>query len=315
MTLEPAVRDDMSPTAALSSVGLIEALEDEAVHILREAAASFENPVILFSGGKDSAVVLHLAQKAFAPGPLPFALLHVDTGHNFPEVIAFRDEAVAQSGARLIVASVQESIDAGRIVERSATETRIAAQAITLLDVIAYHGIDACIGGARRDEEKSRAKERIFSHRDAFGQWDPRNQRPEPWGLYNTRLRPGENMRVFPLSNWTESDIWRYIVRENLPLPSLYFAHERAVVRRNGRLFPVSPLIRPREDEEILRLTVRFRTVGDMSCTCPTVSRAASRNEVLAEVVKARLSERGETRADDATFEASMEIRKKAGYF
>jgi len=315
MTVDCVVSGDATSATSFPFAGLIEALEDEAVYILREAAACFDNPVILFSGGKDSAVVLHIARKAFAPAPVPFVLMHVDTGHNFPEVIKFRDEAVARSGTRLIVASVQESIDAGQVVERSPTDSRIAAQAVTLLDAIATYRIDACIGGARRDEEKARAKERVFSHRDVFGHWDPRNQRPEPWGLYNTRLKPGENMRVFPLSNWTEGDVWRYIVRESLPLPSLYFAHERFVVARDGRLFPVSPLIEPRDGEEILRLTVRFRTVGDMSCTCPTVSDAATREDVLAETLGARLSERGETRADDATSEASMEIRKKAGYF
>jgi sulfate adenylyltransferase subunit 2 len=306
---------DAAASATQHRGGLIEALEDEAVHVLRETAASFQNPVILFSGGKDSAVVLHLAERAFAPAPAPFALLHVDTGHNFPEVLAFRDKAVERSGTRLIVASVQASIDRGRLVERGPTESRIAAQAVTLLDAIAEYRIDACIGGARRDEEKARAKERVFSHRDAFGQWNPRNQRPEPWGIYNTRLAAGENMRVFPLSNWTEGDVWRYIVREDLPLPSLYFAHERDVIDRDGRLFPVSPLIEAGDGEEIRRLTVRFRTVGDMSCTCPVVSAAATRAEVLAETQAARLSERGETRADDSTADASMEIRKKAGYF
>lgn len=310
------MRDSAIPdVAAAPSTGLLAALEDEAVSILREAAAVFDNPVLLFSGGKDSAVVLRLAEKAFAPARMPFALLHVDTGHNFPEVIAFRDRAAARAGARLLVASVQDTIDAGRVVERRAGESRIAMQSVTLLDAIAQHRIDACIGGARRDEEKSRAKERIFSHRDAFGQWDPRNQRPELWGLYNARLAPGENMRVFPLSNWTEADVWRFILHEALPLPPLYFAHDREVIRRDGMLFPVSPLIAPRAGETVRRRTVRFRTVGDMSCTCPVESTAATAAEVLAETVRARLSERGETRADDAAADAAMESRKKAGYF
>jgi sulfate adenylyltransferase subunit 2 len=310
-----AMPDLATASAVAPSPGLLAALEDEAIGILREAAAVFENPVLLFSGGKDSAVVLRLAEKAFAPDRLPFALLHVDTGHNFPEVLAFRDQAVARAGARLIVAAVQETIDAGRAVERHAGESRIAMQAVTLLDAIAEHRIDACIGGARRDEEKARAKERIFSHRDAFGQWDPRNQRPELWGLYNTRLAPGENMRVFPLSNWTETDVWRFIVREDVPLPALYFAHQRDVVRRDGRLFPVSPLIAPHDGEKTRRLTVRFRTVGDMSCTCPVESMAATPADVLTETERSRISERGETRADDAASDAAMETRKKAGYF
>jgi sulfate adenylyltransferase subunit 2 len=297
-----------------AATNLLDCLESEAVYVLREAAAEFARPALLFSGGKDSAVVLHLARKAFAPAPLPFPLLHVDTGHNFPEILEFRDRAAAAAGARLIVASVQESIDQGRVVERVVGESRNAMQAVTLLDAIAEHGFDACIGGARRDEEKARAKERVFSHRDAFGQWDPRNQRPEPWGLYNTRLAPGENMRVFPLSDWTERDVWDYTARERIELPSLYFAHERRVVRRNGRLFPVSSLLRPRDGEPIEAISVRFRTVGDMSCTCPVESTAASVTEVLIEVAAARISERGATRADDDA-EAAMERRKKAGYF
>ncbi len=302
----------------LSSTGippsLLDQLESEAVYVLREAAAEFANPVLLFSGGKDLAVVLHLARKAFAPGTMPFPLLHVDTSHNFPEVLEFRDRVAAAAGARLIVASVQDSIDSGRVVERSVGESRNAMQAVTLLDAIAGHGFDACIGGARRDEEKARAKERVFSHRDAFGQWDPRNQRPEPWGLYNTRLAPGENMRVFPLSDWTERDVWGYIARDGITLPSLYFAHERPVVRRLGRLFPVSDLLRPDDGDRVETISVRFRTVGDMSCTCPVESIAASVADVLIEVAEARISERGATRADDDA-EGAMERRKKAGYF
>jgi sulfate adenylyltransferase subunit 2 len=296
--------------SARAAPSLLDRLESEAVYILREAAAEFAKRALLFSGGKDSAVVLRLARKAFAPGPPPFPLLHVDTGHGFPELLEFRDHAAAAYGARLIVASVQDSIDRGRVVERAAGESRNAMQAVTLLDAIAEHGFDARIGGARRDEEKARAKERVFSHRDAFGQWDPRNQRPEPWVLYNARLAPGENMRVFPLSDWTEHDVWEYIVREAITLPNLYFAHRRQVVRRNGRLFPVSELLPVREGELVETLSVRFRTVGDMSCTCPVESTAAGIADVVAEVAAARVSERGATRADDDA-EAAMERRKR----
>jgi sulfate adenylyltransferase subunit 2 len=271
--------------------------------------------VLLFSGGKDSVCLLRLAEKAFRPARFPFPLLHIDTGHNYPEVIAFRDRRAAELKERLIVRSVEDSIREGKVVLSHSLESRNKYQSVTLLDAIAEHGFDACIGGARRDEEKARAKERIFSHRDAFGQWDPRNQRPELWGLYNTRLAPGENMRVFPLSNWTETDVWRFIVREDVPLPALYFAHQRDVVRRDGRLFPVSPLIAPHDGEKTRRLTVRFRTVGDMSCTCPVESMAATPADVLTETERSRISERGETRADDAASDAAMETRKKAGYF
>lgn len=294
---------------------LLGALTDEATDILREAAAVFRNPVLLFSGGKDSAVLLDLARRAFAPAPNPFTLLHIDTGQNFPEVIAFRDRIVAENGDRLIVASVQASIDSGTIRERVAGESRNAMQATTLLETIRERNIDACIGGARRDEEKARAKERIFSHRDALGRWDPRSQRPEPWGLFNSALFPGENMRVFPISNWTEIDIWRYIASRNLTLPPLYFAHQRPVFRRNGMFFPVSDHLQPAGNEEVEETTVRFRTVGDMSCTCPVVSEATTVEEIVAETLSARISERGATRADDTRENAAMERRKKGGYF
>jgi sulfate adenylyltransferase subunit 2 len=297
------------------ALDLAEELRSEAIDIVCEAAGAFQNPVLLFSGGKDSMVLLDIAAKAFAPHPLPFALLHVDTGHNFPEIMAFRDRMVTQYGVHLIVASVQDSIDRRRVVERRENESRNAMQAVTLTDVIAEYRIDACFGGARRDEEKARAKERIFSHRDEFGAWDPRNQRPEPWGLFNTRLRFGENIRVFPLSNWTELDIWRYIAAEELELPPVYFAHERDVIQRSGLLFPVTPLSEPSEGETVERLSVRFRTVGDMSCTCPIRSTARTVEEVIDETLISPNSERGETRADDALSESAMENRKKAGYF
>lgn len=306
----------LAPTAGHAPDNrLLAALTDEATDILREAAAVFRNPVLLFSGGKDSAVLLDLARRAFAPGPNPFALLHVDTGQNFPEVIAFRDRIVAENGDRLIVASVQASIDSGTIRERVPGESRNAMQATTLLETIRARDIDACIGGARRDEEKARAKERIFSHRDTLGRWDPRNQRPEPWGLFNADLFPGENMRVFPISNWTEIDIWRYIAHRNLALPPLYFAHQRPVFRRNGMLFPVSAHMQPAENEEIEEAVVRFRTVGDMSCTCPVASEASTVEEIVTETLSARVSERGATRADDTRENAAMERRKKDGYF
>ena len=314
----------MTPAAASQAVaaapapapaGALAVLESEAVHILRETAAAFENPVLLFSGGKDSAVLLHLARKAFAPWPAPFSLLHVDTGHNFPEVLDFRDRIAAESGLRLIVASVEGAIAAGRAVERAPGASRNALQAVALLDAIAGHRIDACLGGARRDEEKARAKERIFSHRSAFGRWEPRAQRPELWSLYNTRIAPGEHMRIFPLSNWTESDVWRYIAREHIALPALYYAHDRAVVARDGWLFPVSDLFPARPGETVERRRVRFRTVGDMSCTCPVVSTAATAAAVLAELAVSRISERGATRADDTVSDAAMEARKTAGYF
>jgi sulfate adenylyltransferase subunit 2 len=293
----------------------LEDLESEAIHILREVAAEFGNPVLLFSAGKDSTVLLRLAEKAFRPGRIPFPLLHVDTGHNFPEVIEFRDRVVARLGERLLVASVQESIDKGRIKLKHPNQSRNPLQTVTLLDAIAEHGFDACIGGARRDEEKARAKERIFSFRDEFGQWDPRRQRPELWSLYNARLDAGQHMRVFPLSNWTELDIWQYIAQENLEIPPLYYAHQREVAVRGSRLLPVSDLVELKPDDRIEKRLVRFRTVGDISCTLPVESSATTVEAIIAETISARISERGATRLDDQTSEAAMEERKKAGYF
>ncbi len=295
--------------------GHLDLLESESIYILREVAAQFERPALLFSGGKDSAVVLHLAVKAFRPGKLPFTLLHVDTGHNYPEVLEFRDRAAAAAGARLVVRSVEDSIKQGRVVLRDPGESRNAHQSVTLLDAIEEFRFDACIGGARRDEEKARAKERVFSFRDAFGAWDPRRQRPELWDLYQGRIAPGENMRVFPISDWTEADVWRYIAREGVELPSLYYAHEREVVDRNGRLIPVHPLVPRRPNEKIVVRTVRFRTVGDITCTCPVASTAASPEDILIETLATDTSERGATRLDDAVSEAAMERRKLAGYF
>ena len=294
----------------------LDALESEAIHILREVAAECSNPALLFSGGKDSVVLLRLAEKAFRPGKFPFPLVHIDTGHNFDEVIAFRDARVAELGERLIFGSVEESIRRGTVRLRNpATDSRNAAQAVTLLETIAEHGFDACIGGARRDEEKARAKERIFSFRDEFGQWDPKAQRPELWDLYNTRVHPGENMRVFPISNWTELDVWQYIAREKLALPPIYFAHERQVIPRNGLLVPLTPLTPAREGEQVETRTVRFRTVGDISCTCPVASTASTVENIIAETAVTEVTERGATRMDDQTSEASMEKRKKQGYF
>ncbi len=294
----------------------LDALESEAIHILREVAAECSNPALLFSGGKDSVVLLRLAEKAFRPGKFPFPLVHIDTGHNFDEVIAFRDARVAELGERLIVGSVEESIRRGTVRLRNpATDSRNAAQAVTLLETIAEHGFDACIGGARRDEEKARAKERIFSFRDEFGQWDPKAQRPELWDLYNTRVHPSENMRVFPISNWTELDVWQYIAREKLALPPIYFAHERQVIPRNGLLVPLTPLTPAREGEQVETRTVRFRTVGDISCTCPVASTASTVENIIAETAVTEVTERGATRMDDQTSEASMEKRKKQGYF
>jgi sulfate adenylyltransferase subunit 2 len=294
----------------------LDALESEAIHILREVAAECSNPALLFSGGKDSVVLLRLAEKAFRPGKFPFPLVHIDTGHNFDEVIAFRDARVAELGERLIVGSVEESIRRGTVRLRNpATDSRNAAQAVTLLETIAEHGFDACIGGARRDEEKARAKERIFSFRDEFGQWDPKAQRPELWDLYNTRVHPGENMRVFPISNWTELDVWQYIAHEKLALPPIYFAHERQVIPRNGLLVPLTPLTPAREGEQVETRTVRFRTVGDISCTCPVASTASTVENIIAETAVTEVTERGATRMDDQTSEASMEKRKKQGYF
>lgn len=290
-------------------------LESEAIYILREVAAECEKPVLLFSGGKDSVVLLRLAEKAFRPGRFPFPLMHIDTGHNFDEVIAFRDQRVAELGEDLIVRQVQDSIARGSVVLRRANDSRNAAQATTLLEAIEEFGFDACIGGARRDEEKARAKERIFSFRNEHGQWDPKAQRPELWSLFNTKVHPGENMRVFPISNWTELDVWQYIAREKLSLPSLYYAHERLVVRRNGLLMPVTPLTPPRATEIPETQMVRFRTVGDVSCTCPVASVAATPEAIIAETAISTITERGATRMDDQNSEASMERRKKQGYF
>ena len=304
--------------ALLSDVNArhLDALESEAIHILREVAAECSNPALLFSGGKDSVVLLRLAEKAFRPGTFPFPLVHSDTGHTFDEVIAFRDARAAELGERLIVGSVEDSIKRGTVRLRNpATDSRNAAQAVTLLETIAEHGFDACIGGARRDEEKARAKERIFSFRDEFGQWDPKAQRPELWDLYNTRVHPGENMRVFPISNWTELDVWQYIAREKLALPPIYFAHERQVIPRNGLLVPLTPLTPAREGETVETRVVRFRTVGDISCTCPVASTADTVDGIIAETAVTEVTERGATRMDDQTSEASMEKRKKAGYF
>ena len=294
----------------------LRALESEAIHVMREVAAELEKPVLLFSGGKDSIVLLRLAEKAFRPAPFPFPLMHVDTGHNFPEVIEFRDRRVAELGERLIVASVQESIDQGRVVEETGPRaSRNQLQTVTLLDAIAEHGFDAAFGGARRDEERARAKERVFSFRDDFGQWDPKNQRPELWNLYNGRIHKGENVRVFPISNWTELDVWEYIDSEGLEVPSIYFSHEREVFRRDGMLYAWREGTELIDGEEVFSETVRYRTVGDMSCTGGVLSQASTLEEVVVEIAATRITERGETRADDRVSEAAMEDRKKAGYF
>ena len=291
-------------------------LESEAIHIMREVAAELERPVLLFSGGKDSIVLLRLAEKAFRPGRFPFPLMHVDTGHNFPEVIAFRDRRVAQLGEQLIVACVQESIDRGRVVEESGPRaSRNRLQTVTLLDAIETHGFDAAFGGARRDEERARAKERIFSFRDDFGGWDPKRQRPELWNLYNGRIRRGEHVRVFPLSNWTELDVWRYIHAEALEVPSIYFAHPREVFARDGMLYANSDFVELMDGEEPFTTSVRYRTVGDMSCTGAVPSHATDLASVVGEIAATRVTERGETRADDRVSEAAMEDRKREGYF
>ncbi len=299
--------------AALSQLDVLEA---ESIHAIREVAAEFARPVLLFSGGKDSVVLLRLAQKAFRPAPVPFPVMHVDTGHNFPEVMEYRDRRVSELGVRLVVASVQESIDAGRVVEetgRRASRNRL--QTTALLDAIESHGFDAAFGGARRDEEKARAKERMVSFRDEFGQWDPKNQRPELWNLFNTRIRRGEHVRVFPLSNWTELDIWDYVRREALELPPIYFAHTRTVFERDGMLLADLPYANRAGDEPPFQATVRYRTVGDASCTGAVESSAATVAEVIEEIAATRVTERGQTRADDRSSEAAMEDRKKEGYF
>ncbi len=294
----------------------LDALEAEAVHIFREVVATFERPALLFSGGKDSVVMLHVAARAFWPAPLPFPVVHVDTGHNFDEVIAFRDDAVRRLGLRLIVARVQDDIDAGRVTEetgRHASRNRL--QAVTLLRAIREQGFDAVFGGARRDEEKARAKERVFSFRDEFGQWDPRNQRPELWNLYNGRHRKGEHIRVFPLSNWTELDVWQYIAEHGVDLPSLYYAHHRTVLARDGMLLALTRHVSRADEEEPFEAMVRFRTVGDATCTGCVQSTAATPEQVVAEVAATRITERGATRADDRISEAGMEDRKREGYF
>jgi sulfate adenylyltransferase subunit 2 len=294
----------------------LDALEAESIHIFREVAAEFEKPVLLFSGGKDSIVMLRLAEKAFWPARIPFALMHVDTGHNFPEVIEFRDRRVVELGVNLVVASVQESIDSGRVVEeRGPRASRNRLQTTTLLDAITSNQFDAVFGGGRRDEEKARAKERVFSFRDEFGQWDPKNQRPELWSLYNGRHRKGEHIRVFPLSNWTELDIWQYIEVEGIEVPSIYFAHHRPVFRRDGMLLAVSDFVPLLADEEPETMLVRYRTVGDASCTGAVESSAATVGEIILEVAASRITERGATRADDRFTEAAMEDRKREGYF
>ncbi|HEX5449531.1 MAG TPA: sulfate adenylyltransferase subunit CysD [Gaiellaceae bacterium] len=294
----------------------LDTLEAEAIHIMREVAAERERPVLLFSGGKDSIVMLRLAEKAFRPAKFPFPVMHVDTGHNFPEVVEYRDRRVAELGERLVVASVQESIDKGRVTEQVGPRaSRNQLQTTTLLDAIEEHGFDAAMGGARRDEERARAKERIFSFRDDFGQWNPRAQRPELWNLYNARIRKGEHIRVFPISNWTELDVWQYVARENLELPAIYFAHEREVFRRDGMLYAASEFIERFPDETPFTETVRFRTVGDMTCTGGVISHAGTIDEVVTEIAATRITERGETRADDRVSEAAMEDRKRVGYF
>jgi sulfate adenylyltransferase subunit 2 len=294
----------------------LRALESEAIHVIREVAAELERGVLLFSGGKDSAVLLHLARKAFHPAALPFPVMHVDTGHNFPEVIDYRDKVVAELGARLIVASVQDSIDDGRVTEEKGPRaSRNRLQSVTLLDAIEKNGFKAAFGGARRDEERARAKERILSFRDDFGQWDPKAQRPELWNLYNGFVKPGEHVRVFPLSNWTELDVWQYIHEEEIDLPSIYFAHPREVFQRDGMIYAISEFVDLLPEEKPFEASVRFRTVGDMSCTGAVRSDAATLEDVVAEIAATRITERGETRADDRVSEAAMEDRKKEGYF
>jgi len=300
---------------ALPSRSHLDWLESDAIFILREVAGECANPVLFFSGGKDSIVLLRLAEKAFRPGRFPFPLLHIDTGHNFSEVVAFRDARAAELGERLIVRSVEESMRRGTVRLHRENDSRNAAQSVTLLEAIEEFSFDAAIGGARRDEEKARAKERVFSFRDEFGQWDPKSQRPELWSLYNTLVHKGEHMRVFPISNWTELDVWQYIGRERLAVPSLYYAHRRAVVRRNGLLVPVTDITPPREGEAVEEISVRFRTVGDISCTCPVESTAANPAEIVVETAHTTVTERGATRMDDQTSDASMERRKKEGYF
>ncbi len=310
------VNGELEPTLMSYELSHLQALEAESIFIMREVAAEFERPVLLFSGGKDSIVLMRLAEKAFRPGRFPFPVMHVDTGHNFPEVIAFRDRLVETLGERLIVASVQDSIDAGRVAEETGPRaSRNRLQTTTLLDAIAEHGFDAAFGGARRDEERARAKERVFSFRDDFGQWDPKSQRPELWSLYNGRIRRGEHVRVFPISNWTELDVWQYIADEGLEVPSIYYAHSREVFKRDGMLYALNPHIELIDGEAPFETSVRYRTVGDMTCTGAVRSTATTLSDVVAEIAATRITERGETRADDRVTEAAMEDRKREGYF
>jgi sulfate adenylyltransferase subunit 2 len=290
-------------------------LESEAIHIMREVSGQCANPVLLFSGGKDSLCLLRIAEKAFRPGRFPFPLMHIDTGHNYPEVINFRDKKANELGERLIVASLEDSMQKGTIVLKQKDEPRNKYQSITLLEAIEEYEFDCCIGGARRDEEKARAKERIMSFRDEFGQWDPKNQRPELWNLYNAKVHKGENIRAFPISNWTEMDVWQYIEREKLDLPSIYFAHKRDIVRRGGAIVPITNVTPAKPDEKVENLTVRFRTVGDITCTAPVASEADTVEKIIMETASTVITERGETRLDDQVSEASMEQRKKEGYF
>jgi sulfate adenylyltransferase subunit 2 len=306
----------MAVTRSDYSLSQLEFLEAESIHIMREVAAEFERPVLLFSGGKDSIVMLALAERAFWPAKVPFPVMHVDTGHNFPEVLEYRDRRVAEAGVQLVVASVQESIDKGRVAEETGRwASRNRLQTTTLLDAIEEHRFDAVFGGARRDEEKARAKERVFSFRDEFGQWDPKNQRPELWNVYNTRIKMSEHIRVFPLSNWTELDVWQYIAREKLEIPSIYFSHPRRVFERDGILLADSQFTTRDESEPVFETAVRYRTVGDMSCTGAVESTATTVSDVIAEIAATRITERGQTRADDRTSEAAMEDRKREGYF
>jgi len=305
----------MQETTTKRALSHLTQLEAESIFTFREVAAEFERPVLLFSGGKDSIVLLRLAEKAFRPARFPFPVMHIDTGHNFPEVLDFRDRRVAELGERLIVASVQESIDKGRVREDPSEPSRNRLQTVTLLDAITEHGFDAVFGGGRRDEEKARAKERVFSLRDEFGQWEPRTQRPELWNLFNGRIRKGQHMRVFPISNWTEMDVWQYIEREAIEVPIIYFAHQREVFKRDGMYLAVNPFLKLRETEKAERMTVRYRTVGDMTCTGAVESGAATLEEVIVETAAARITERGATRADDSFSETAMEDRKREGYF
>ena len=306
----------MAPSRTDYLMTQLDVLEAESIHIMREVAAEFERPVLLFSGGKDSIVMLALAERAFWPAKIPFPVMHVDTGHNFAEVLEFRDQRVAELGARLVVASVQDAIDAGKVVEETGRwASRNKLQTIPLLEALAEHRFDAAFGGGRRDEERARAKERVFSFRDEFGQWDPKNQRPELWNIYNTRIRRGEHIRVFPLSNWTELDIWHYIARERLEIPSIYFAHSRLVFERDGILIAENEFVTRADDEPLFEARVRYRTVGDMTCTGAVASTATTVEQVIAEISATRITERGQTRADDRASESAMEDRKREGYF